>query len=117
MAAPTAAAESVRYCSASERADAASRKPTEIEPIVRGSVQSPRILHPPPNVVVRLFLTLTRGGEVDDVCVLESRPQEPLFEASAVKAVKQWRYAAADVAKLPPDRRLTLDIEFHYHDG
>jgi len=111
-----AARESARQCSPAERSDAASRKPVDIVPIVRPLPQYPRITEPPHYTLVRLFVAVKRSGAVRDICVLETRPPKSVFEAAAVESVRQWRYAPEDVKRLPPDRRIVVDVEFVLSD-
>jgi len=92
------------------------RKPVDIEPVVRRLPANPRIMHPPLHVLVRLFVALRKAGTVRDVCVLETKPPEPALEKAAVDSVRQWRYARADVEKLPPDRLMVFDVEFELRD-
>jgi len=109
-------ADNVRQCSPSERAVAADRKPIDVRPVVQPLPVYPRIMHPPPHVIVRLFVAVRKSGTVRDVCVVETRPPEPMFEKAAVDSILQWRYAPAVVAKLPRDRRMVIDFEFVLSD-
>lgn len=53
-----------------------------------------------PQGYVDALVTLTAGGRVRRVCVLDSAPPG-VFETVTVEAVAKWRYPAAEVAKLP----------------
>lgn len=61
---------------------------------------------------VDLMVMLEADGRVLFACVLESAPKD-VFEQVTVEAVRQWRYAPADVATLPAgDRRMKVRVGF-----
>jgi TonB family protein len=61
---------------------------------------------------VDLLVTLDADGAVTSACVLESTP-DGVFEQVTVEAVRQWRYAPADVATIASrDRRMKVHVGF-----
>ncbi len=61
---------------------------------------------------VDLLVMLDADGAVTSVCVLASAP-DGVFEQVTVEAVRQWRYAPADVATLAShDRRMKVHVGF-----
>jgi TonB family protein len=61
---------------------------------------------------VYLLVMLDADGAVTNACVLESAP-DGVFEQVTAEAVRQWRYAPADVATLPSrDRRMKVHVGF-----
>jgi TonB family protein len=59
--------------------------------------------------VVDLLVRLDAGGRVHKVCVVDSTPLG-VFETVSVEAVRQWRYAPADIATLPKRDRRTMKV-------
>jgi TonB family protein len=59
---------------------------------------------------VDLLVVLDREGAVTSACVLESAP-EGVFEQATAEAVRQWRYAVADVATLSA-RQMKIRVNF-----
>lgn len=72
------------------------------EPVVKGVASGS----------VDLLVALDADGAVTAACVLDSTP-DGVFEQVTVDAVRQWRYAPADIATLPAgDRRMKVHVGF-----
>ncbi|NOT38891.1 MAG: TonB family protein [Alphaproteobacteria bacterium] len=109
LAAASPASADASWCSGGERAALRGQAPSMFnpsefvlpkEPAVKGVAQGS----------VDLLVTLDADGRVVTACVLESDPKG-VFEQVTVEAVRQWRYAAADVATLP-DQRMKVHVGF-----
>jgi len=109
------AGEPFRYCSNVEREKYGDLKPVDMQPVERVFPAYRHRHNGEREGFVRVLVALHDNGRVREVCVLESEPRD-FFEQSTVDAVRQWRYARADVARLPKHRRLTFVVEYRLSD-
>ena len=61
---------------------------------------------------VDLGITVSQRGDVTEVAVLRADPPG-MFEKSAVKAVRKWKYDPQYVDGLPADAHLTVHLDFN----
>jgi TonB family protein len=109
------AREPFRYCSNVEREKYGALKPADFQPVDMAMPVYRHKHNAEQEGFVRVLIALRENGRVRDVCVLESAPRN-FFEQPTVDAVRQWRYAPANVARLPKHRRLTFVIEYQLRD-
>lgn len=65
------------------------------------------------NGSVQLEVTVDERGRIGKVSVLKARPD---LHAVAVKTIHEWDFAAATVDGHPVSSRLTVDLNFAFHN-
>jgi protein TonB len=87
-----------------------------------GVVEAVAVRRPPPDYPrkaaragqegwVKLEFTVTKDGKVKDPRVISSRPRR-VFDRSAIKAIKRWRFRPRTENGRPVSRKATQVIEF-----
>lgn len=109
------AGEPFQLCTKADRALFRTKRTLTPTPIHFVAPQYPRVTAAYEGIVEALAL-LRDDGYVHGVCVLSANPPG-FFEQNAVEAIRRWRFAPADVARLPKeDKRVLVSVEFRLRD-
>jgi len=115
LAAPLQADDAYHRCSDADLAAFRERDPSTFSPAEFVLPKEPQIKGFAGGVV-DLLVRLDASGRVREACVVDSTPLG-VFETVSVEAVRQWRYAPADIATLPKrDRRMKVRVGFTLQD-
>ena len=95
--------------------------PSELDVLPRALERGP-LIYPEDAYVwrlsgaVRARVFISEQGAVDSVQVLEARPRPGIFEEAAVEALRQVRYAPAQIQGTPVKSQRVVEVVFNPHE-